>query len=179
MVTLMASEVETIPAFWRLSERVATGGQPDAEQIAALRAAGCQVVLNLALPSSPGALPDEPDLVCRHGMRYLSIPVIWEAPAPEDVRRFFAAMEEHRGENVFVHCIANKRVSAFLYLYRILQKGEAEESARADLHRIWVPEEHWRRFLNEFLMSSRLDHAVQEPPVAGAGGRHVHGEILS
>jgi hypothetical protein len=48
-----------------------------------------------------------------------------------------------------VHCAANKRVSAFVYLYRVLHEGVPEEEARKDLHAIWQPDEVWSRFIAE------------------------------
>ncbi len=144
--------IEAIYQFLRLSDRIGTAGQPTAEQFTAIKDAGYQVVINL-LPSTREMLPNEQELVGSLGMEYVSIPVVWEAPTREDLERFFAAMEAHGQEKVFVHCAANKRVSAFLYLYRVLREQTPGEAAQADLNRIWVPNPIWQRFIAANLAS--------------------------
>ena len=54
-------------------------------------------------------------------MEYVHIPVVWSL-THKDLTRFFAALEEHRGRKVFVHCLLNMRVTAFVFLYRVLRR---------------------------------------------------------
>jgi hypothetical protein len=54
---------------------------------------------------------------------------------------------------VFVHCVTNKRVSAFVFLYRVLCQDIAPTEAERDLHAIWQPDEVWNRFIQEQLRS--------------------------
>ncbi len=131
--------------------RIGTAGQPTAEQFAAIQAAGYRVVINLALPTSTNALPDEADRVTALGMTYVHIPVIWESPALQDLEGFFAAMERYREEKVFVHCALNMRVSAFIFLYRVIRLGVPPEEARGMLLQIWQPDEVWSRFIDQAL----------------------------
>jgi hypothetical protein len=42
-----------------------------------------------------------------------------------------------------VHCIANWRVSAFLYRYRVDRLGWDRDRARTDLDAIWTPDGPW------------------------------------
>jgi hypothetical protein len=58
-------------------------------------------------------------------------------------------MEVFRGQRVFVHCAANMRVSAFLFLYRVLHEGVPVAEAETDLRAIWEPDEVWSRFLRD------------------------------
>src|SRR5689334_7256470 len=111
---------------------------------------GYKAVINLALATSPGALPDEATLVAGLGMDYVHIPVEFGAPRLEDLQDFFDALERLRGK-VFVHCIANKRVSAFLFLYRVLKLGHPVAEAEMALHRIWTPDEVWQAFIDRAL----------------------------
>jgi protein tyrosine phosphatase (PTP) superfamily phosphohydrolase (DUF442 family) len=146
--------LEAIPNFLSLSDRIGTAGQPDAEQFTAVKEAGYQVVINLR-PNVPEALQNEREIVTSQGMEYIQIPVVWDQPTEEDVEKFFEAMQEHANKKVFVHCAMNMRVSAFLYLYRILrQKAAAEEAAR-DLHRIWTPNPTWQRLIEQVLEQSK------------------------
>jgi protein tyrosine phosphatase (PTP) superfamily phosphohydrolase (DUF442 family) len=89
---MVETSIASIPNFLQLSESVATAGQPTEAQIAAIQAAGYSVVINLALPSSTDALPNEQALVEAQGMTYIHIPVVWEEPTLVDVQQFFSAM---------------------------------------------------------------------------------------
>ena len=58
-------------------------------------------------------------------------------------------MKTNAEKKVFVHCAANKRVSAFIYLYRRSQKDVDKEVAKKDLEKIWIPNETWQQFIQE------------------------------
>jgi protein tyrosine phosphatase (PTP) superfamily phosphohydrolase (DUF442 family) len=139
--------LEQLTNYFPISPLILTAGQPTAEQIALVAAAGCEVVINLARPSSPNALPDEAELTAAQGMDYIAIPVVWEEPTLADLARFFAAMEANRARKVFVHCVVNYRVSAFIYLYRVLRLGVDPDEAIWDLRSIWEPEPPWAEFI--------------------------------
>jgi protein tyrosine phosphatase (PTP) superfamily phosphohydrolase (DUF442 family) len=143
------SELNEILNYLPLSERIGTAGQPTEAQFHEVREAGYRAVINLALPTSAGALRDERRIVESLGMDYVSIPVEWEAPRAEDAFRFFDAMDALRERKTFVHCAMNMRVSAFMYLYRVLRQGEDPEVAERDLLRIWTPNERWRALMEE------------------------------
>ena len=55
---------------------------------------------------------------------------------------------------VFVHCAANKRVSAFVFLYRVLHQRVSRFEAERDLHAIWQPDEVWSQFIQNHLESN-------------------------
>lgn len=139
----------SIRQFLPISEQLATAGQPTEDQFAAIAEAGYEVVINLALPTSDHALAHEPALVESLGLSYIAIPVVWEQPSQVDLARFFAAIAAHAGQKTFVHCAANMRVSAFVYLYRRLQLGVSEAEAQQDLHRIWQPNPIWQQFIEQ------------------------------
>ncbi|HSJ54024.1 MAG TPA: protein tyrosine phosphatase family protein [Anaerolineae bacterium] len=144
---MSTDELNEICNYLPIGPDLGTAGQPGREQFALLRAAGYEVVVNLAMPNSTGALPDEAELVAAQGMEYIAIPVVWEAPTREDLERFFEVMEGARGRKVLVHCALNMRVSAFVYLYRVLREGVPLDAARETMHRIWQPEGVWAAFV--------------------------------
>ena len=144
-------ELQGITNYVRLSEQVGTAGQPTREQLAAVARAGYQVVVNLATLDSEEALPDEQDVVEALGLEYVHIPVVWERPTRADLDRFFQAMDRGKDKKVFVHCIANARVSAFMALYRVLRLGWPLEKTLDDVHRLWVPNEAWQRFMDDMM----------------------------
>jgi uncharacterized protein (TIGR01244 family) len=137
--------------YRRLSDDLITSGQPSQEDLAAVGRDGFDVVINLALHEDDHSLPDERATVERLGMTYIHIPVIWQNPTLADLQAFFAAMEQHSGRKVYVHCAANMRVSAFMYLYRVLRLGWTPETARPDLSAIWQPNATWQAFIAQML----------------------------
>lgn len=144
----MASTLSDIQQFLEISPNLLTAGQPFAGQFEAIHAAGCQVVINLAAETAWDYLPEEEEIVQALGMHYIHIPVEWTAPQPEDLQAFFAAMQAHVGKKIFVHCARNMRVSAFVYLYRILWLEEPQEGCFADMLRIWQPDPTWQAFID-------------------------------
>jgi uncharacterized protein (TIGR01244 family) len=134
--------------FLQLDERLATSGMPHREDFNAIRQAGFGVVINLAMPTSDNAMTDEGDLVTRAGMTYIHIPVNFESPQPGDFERFASLMDTLQEQPVYVHCAANMRVSAFIFLHRVLRGRASRENAERDLNRIWHPDGVWREFID-------------------------------
>ena len=137
-----------------LTEKLASSGMPTAEQMKAAADEGIQVVINLALKTSPGALPGEDALVESLGMKYIHIPVEWNNPTKQDLDDFFSAMDEHKNEKILVHCQANYRASSFVMLYRVLRLGWKEEDAIPVMEKMWNPEDFpvWKQFIEANLI---------------------------
>ena len=137
--------------FLQLNENLYSSGMPTAEQMKEAAEAGVQVVINLALSSSQGALENEDQQVESLGMKYIHIPVEWNNPIRQNLEDFFSAMEEHKDARILVHCQANYRVTAFVTLYRILREGWDKQEAFAVMNRMWNPEDFpvWQKFIEE------------------------------
>jgi protein tyrosine phosphatase (PTP) superfamily phosphohydrolase (DUF442 family) len=128
-----------------------SSGQLSERDIAELPALGIEAVINLALPTSSNALAGEAELITRQGISYLQIPVLWEKPEQHQLQQFFGALSAFRDRKVWVHCAKNMRVSAFIYLYRRLRLGEAEETASHPMREVWAPNETWQAFIDDAL----------------------------
>ena len=146
-------QLADIQDFYDLLPLALTSGQPNAEQFPLIRAAGCDLVINLAYISEQSGLPGEAELVRGLGMDYIHIPVVWTNPLPTDLEEFFDAMRRNQGRKVYIHCIRNMRVSAFMFLYRVLCLDQDPAEARQDLEMIWEPNETWRAFIARHLDS--------------------------
>jgi protein tyrosine phosphatase (PTP) superfamily phosphohydrolase (DUF442 family) len=144
----------TIKGFVALSDRLGTAGQPTAAELAEVASAGYEMVVNLALPTSDGALPDEKAIVERHGLTYLHIPIDFQAPKVETAMRFFRVLDEHRSRRLFVHCAANMRVSALVFAYRVARGDMSRDEAWADLVRVWQPNPTWQKFIEEAISAA-------------------------
>ncbi len=148
------SELSLIRNYLQIDERLATSGMPGPGDFTIIARTGYEVVINLALPTSDHAMPNEGDLVTRAGMSYVHQPVNFELPRPTDFDQFTSVMETWRGQRVFVHCAANMRVSAFVLHYRVLHDGEARAVAERDLKKIWNPDGVWRALINDQLKAA-------------------------
>ena len=111
------NELSAIKNFVQLTTDVGTSGQPKRDQFELIAKDGYSAVVNLALPTSDHAIADEGSVVTGFGMSYFHIPVDFAKPTVEDLRTFFGTMQALDGRKVWVHCVVNARVSAFMYLY--------------------------------------------------------------
>lgn len=146
------AQLTEIYNFIQVDEKLATSGQPSEDELAAAARAGIEVVINLALHDDPRySLPDEARTVESLGMTYVHIPVIFDKPREDDLLKFFNAMEKHEPQRVLLHCAANKRVTAFLGLYRVIRKGWQPAQAFAPMNQIWEPNEAWAPFIAAML----------------------------
>jgi len=139
--------------FRAIGEGLGTAGQPTQEQFQIVQQAGFETVINLALPTSDNALAHEGSIVAGLGMSYVHIPVDFKAPASTDFHAFCRVMAAFDNKRVFVHCAANMRVSAFVFLYRVLHQRVSINDAEHDLHAIWQPDEVWKHFIQNQLAS--------------------------
>jgi protein tyrosine phosphatase (PTP) superfamily phosphohydrolase (DUF442 family) len=148
----MRADPETIACWQRLGPTVTTSGRLTEPDIAALDDLGVRHVINLAVADSPGALPNEAELLAARDIRYSHIPVPFGAP---DENHFAAFRDTLAGapDPVHLHCIMNWRVSAFFYRHNRAQ-GMPESEARAMMERQWSPQDNphpdaaaWVRFI--------------------------------
>ena len=66
------------------------------------------------------------------------------------MRLFFGVVHALEGKKVWVHCVVNARVSAFVYQYLRYAKGLDDEAAKTVLLKKWLHQmdEVWREFLS-------------------------------
>jgi protein tyrosine phosphatase (PTP) superfamily phosphohydrolase (DUF442 family) len=135
----MLSELTHIKNFVQLTSSVGTAGQPRAEDFADIASAGYNAVINLAMADSEHALPNEGNLVAKLGMTYIHLPVNFQTPQVTDVAQFIRLMRGLDVDKVFVHCVLNLRVSAFMYHYLRLEKNYSDPDARSPILEKWAP----------------------------------------
>lgn len=148
---MSSDNLQRINNFLAVSTTLATAGQPTAQELPLIASSGFQAVINLAMPDSDGALENEAAVVRSLGMSYTPIPVSWEAPEMADVEKFFAAMDQHQGQRIFVHCAANKRTAVFVFLYRVLKMQQPCVEVFPDVIKIWTPDARWTNFIEQVL----------------------------
>lgn len=146
-------DIEAIYNFRRVSERLTTSGIVYPDELKALRAQGCEVVINLLPDTSEYAIPNERDAVESQGMAYIYIPVDFKQPTSADFLTFSEALDRVQEKNVHMHCAANYRVSAFYSLYLVSRGVWGEDQAMEFIRSIWQPTEHpgWSDFISGIL----------------------------
>lgn len=147
-----------LPAFLEISPQLWTSGQPAPDDFSLIARNGVEVVVNLAAPGSTDFDADEMRCVLEAGMQFVALPVVWTAPKLDDYTLFEAVLRACRGRRVLVHCAKNMRVSALVFLFRVLN-GEPEAIARRDLETIWSPDPIWSAFIGEVLNTRRNSSA--------------------
>ena len=143
--------------FRRLDAAITTSGQPSEDQLKEIADLGVTHVINLGMHDHERALEDEAASVSSLGMDYIHIPVEFDAPTDAHYSRFCDEMKKLSGKTIHVHCIANLRVTAFLYRYQrdVLHRSEAE--ARALMDSVWRPGGVWAEFIGDEV-SIALEH---------------------
>jgi protein tyrosine phosphatase (PTP) superfamily phosphohydrolase (DUF442 family) len=130
-----------------LSENFGTAGQPTSHQFRIIAENGYRHVINLGMPDHPEAVPNEGKLVSALGMNYLHIPVPFDQPTPAKVSLFCRMLSQIRYDRVFIHCIMNYRVSAFMYHYLSKMEQRDDADARSPMFEKWEVDPVWREVM--------------------------------
>lgn len=144
--------MDAITHFVQLTDRIGTAGQPTPEQFSLIADHGYHWVVNLAMPDHPQALVNEGELVSREGMGYIHLPVPFKSPAPQHVRQFCrllrSLLDDDPSQKVFVHCIMNYRVAAFMFHYFSKVEGRDPALSRSPMFETWRPDPAWADLMN-------------------------------
>lgn len=147
----------------RLNEQLTTSGQPSEDQLKDLKKWGVDLVINLGLHNHERALADEASSVAELGMTYVHIPVAFDNPTDADFEKFRTALRAAGDAKLHVHCIANYRVTAFLYRYQRDVLGMDDSAARSLMDTVWAPGGVWAKFIGDDA-SINLPHRAPPKP---------------
>ena len=143
----LSAELSEIFNYIEYSPAFSSAGQPSMEQLDDVKAAGFERVIYIAFSNGRRAISDEDAVVKELGMDYIHIPVIWDAPTKSDFYVFASAMQQEPDRKTLLHCAANFRASAFSMLYRVLHEDVSVAAAKADMNKIWQPNETWKNLI--------------------------------
>lgn len=128
----MSELLDSIAGVPNASEPVpglVTGGQPQGTHLAALKRAGCALVLDCRDPMEPRPVR-EPQDVEAAGIEYVCIPVGHGRGDDDTLRRIRELMQANVGKRkVFYHCASGNRCGATLIPYLMLDQELTEEEA--------------------------------------------------
>lgn len=152
-------DVSAILAYQAVHPGLHTSGQPTAAQFADIRAAGVDVVVNVALTNASNGLIHqgqfEDKIVLDLGMDYVHFPLVWDQPSATQALTVLKYIHYMQGQTVWLHCAKNMRVSCLMYLYRIHWLGYSMEEAEHYLHQIWQPNATWTGLMHAVGMQAQ------------------------
>ena len=139
--------MENIKNYIKINENIASSGQPLKEEFEQIALNGYQIVINLALAKSEGKIEQEDDIVTNLGMNYIHIPVDFKEPTLQNLKDFIEILSALAHKKVWVHCIMNYRVSAFMYVYHKYILQTPFEDIDLSIFDEWSPDEKWQAIM--------------------------------
>ncbi len=124
---------------------------PSEDDFQSMADEGYEIVISMCLPVDSVTLDDEDALVTDAGMKYMHLGMDYYAPTLEDYELLRDILNVLVEKKVWIHCTKNYRVSAFMYLYNVLERGADIQMARMMMHTIWKPTEAWENMIEEAL----------------------------
>ena len=136
---------------FQVTENIASSGQPTVEQFEEIASFGYDVIINLAMPDHENSIANEGSLVTLLGMTYIHIPVPFDAPNEDHFATFCGYMDALEDKRVWIHCIVNARVSAFLFRYLQKCRSFTAAEAKTPILELWMPDmdDVWKAFISQ------------------------------
>jgi len=153
-VSHLLDAVGDVSNAYELEAGFVTGGQPGEAHLAALKKAGCQVLLDFREAMEPRQYR-VPDAVVAAGIEYQNIPVGHGALPDETFSKVRERVRSLVGKKqTFCCCNSGNRVGAALLPYLMLDRGMDEEEATMVAMKMGMR--------NAELMESALDYARRQ-----------------
>lgn len=149
--------METIINLIKVSDKLFTSGQPTKKQFEFIANNNFEVVINLAVATSEGKLEKEDDIVTTLGMNYFHIPVDFENPTVKNLNDFLQLIYMLRDKKIWIHCIKNYRVSAFMYVYHKYILQTPFEDIDLDIFNQWQPSSEWQDIMKTPVEDLKLE----------------------
>ena len=131
-----------------------TGGQPTAEQLAAFKAAGGVLVLDIRDPMEARPF-NEPAKMKELGLEYANIPVVAGQVNEAILERILEVIRANQGRQILFHCASGNRVGGALIPHFMLDLGMEEEDAIAEAMRIGLRSPEMMQWGLEFVAGKR------------------------
>jgi protein tyrosine phosphatase (PTP) superfamily phosphohydrolase (DUF442 family) len=135
---------------YQVTDCIASSGQPTEAQLKEIAAGGYHTIINLAMPDHEISIANEGSIVTSLGMTYIHIPVPFDAPTEDHFTTFAGYMDVLKSKKVWVHCIVNARVSAFLFRYLQNNRDLSAAEAKTPILEQWMHQMDnvWKDFIS-------------------------------
>lgn len=115
----------------KITNAITVGGQPGADDIREIAAAGYRTVVNLRTDGEEGILPDEKEAVEHASLNYAAIPGAPDILDDIAVQRFSQAVSSLDSQPAYVHCKGGGRAGVMTLLHLAIEHGwSLEETLR-------------------------------------------------
>jgi protein tyrosine phosphatase (PTP) superfamily phosphohydrolase (DUF442 family) len=115
---------QTVPGltnFVKLETTVACGGATTPEAVPELKKMGFASIINLRLPSEPGAnVEGEAAAAKAAGINFFNIPLSGANPDPAVADKFLDTVTAKSNEPAYIHCAAGNRAGAMWMIKRLV-----------------------------------------------------------
>jgi uncharacterized protein (TIGR01244 family) len=150
------SDVPGIRNFSRVDATIGCGGATDATAMPALKKEGFVSVINLRLPSEPGAnVPEARAAAVAAGLNYIHLPFDASSPDPKIIESFLTAVATKANQPVFIHCGSANRVGGVWMIKRVLQDGWTIDRARTEAQAIGLRDPQLEAFVVKYIDEHR------------------------
>jgi uncharacterized protein (TIGR01244 family) len=150
------SEVPGIRNFSRVDATIGCGGATDATAMPTLRKEGFVSVINLRLPSEPGAnVPEARAAATAAGLNFIHLPFDASAPDPKIIETFLSTVANKANQPVFIHCGSANRVGGVWMIKRVLQDGWTIDRARTEAQAIGLRDPQLDAFAVKYIDEHR------------------------
>lgn len=156
-------QLSQISNFCYIHPHLLTSSQPNAEQLAQIKAYGVDTIINLGLSDEQQALTYEDRHCLSLGLNYIHIPIDWDCPRDEQcllVLDLIHALVQDK--IVWLHCGDYRRVSCLIYLYQQFAMQVDIVNAEHYLHHTWQPNETWTGLIHAVTLQLQGRKATQE-----------------
>ena len=152
--TFAAEGTAEIDRFHRITDRVAIGGQPTPEQIAALSTARFNAVINLR---EEGEFNDGPQARAARdwGMTFVRVPLSRETPSDAAVEKFLEATDDQELYPIFIYCASGDRAAAVWMIRRVVRDGWVVADAEAEANRAGLQAGKMLDFARDYIQRHR------------------------
>ncbi len=149
-------DVAGIRNFSRVDATIGCGGATDASAMPTLKKEGFVSVINLRLPSEPGAnVEQEAAAAQAAGIKYIGVPFDAAMPDPKVVDRFLAEVSNKANQPAFIHCGSANRVGGVWMIKRVLQDGWAIDRAKTEAEAIGLRDPKLAEFATQYIATHK------------------------
>jgi uncharacterized protein (TIGR01244 family) len=146
-------EIPGISTFAQVETTIACGGSTRPEAIQEIRKMGFKSVINLRLASEEGAqVEEEGAAVKAAGMNYVHLPFNAQAPDPNLIENYIAAVTLPANQPAYVHCAAGGRAASLWMVKRVLADHWDEARALAEANALGL-NDRFRPFALNYIHS--------------------------
>jgi uncharacterized protein (TIGR01244 family) len=142
--------------YTRVSTTVACGGATTPAAYPALKSEGFAAVINLRLPTEPGAdIEGARTAAEAAGLKYIHIPMDGRNLQPQVLDTFLAAVKDPANSPVYIHCATANRVGAVWLVKRVLVDGWDIEKATAEAEKIGLKSPQLKQFALDYISTHK------------------------